>query len=269
MTTYTPATAGVYDLVPPDDQLTGEEAAYVAAARADNTIRGYRSDWREWCAWSSAAAFPTLPATPAGISRYLTELARHGAAVGTMARRLSSIRFAHRIRNLPDPTAAARVMTVWEGIRRTHGAPPDQAAPLMPPELFDVVDACAAVKRWKTRGRPDEPSLGGARDRAMLLLGFTAALRRSELAAVRVEDLAEHPNGLVLSIRRSKTNQTGAQAELAVLPRGTRPARCPVTAVANWIDVAGITDGPLLRRVTKGNRPGPHALNPETINQLV
>ncbi len=153
-------------------------------------------------------------------------------------------------------------MTVWEGIRRTHGAPPDQAAPLMPPKLFDVIDACPTVKQWKTPSRPDEPSLAGARDRALLLVGFTAALRRSKLAALRVEDLGEHPNGLVVSIPRSKTNQTGAQAELAVLPRGTRPSRCPVTAITTWLEATGITDGPLLRRVTKANRAGPQAVNP-------
>ncbi len=264
-----PVSAAAYDLVPPDNQLTSDEAAYVAAARADNTIRGYRSDWREWCAWSASNGFATVPATPPGISRYITELARHGAAVGTMARRLSSIRFAHRIRNLPDPTADARVMTVWQGIRRTHGAPPEQAAPLMPPELFDVVDACPTTKTWKTRGRPHEPSLAGARDRALLLVGFTAALRRSELAALRVEDLGRHPNGLVVSIPRSKSNQSGMQRELAVLPQGTRPARCPVTAVTTWLEAAGITEGPVLRRVTKANKPGPQSLNPETINQLV
>ena len=187
--------------------------------RANNTLRGYRTDWRDWCTWSNATGHPTLPATPAGISRYLTALAKSGVTVGTMGRRISSIRFAHRVRNLDDPTRDARVRTVWEGIRRTHGAPPAQAAPLMPPELFVVLDACPTVRRFKTRGRADEPNLAGARDRALLLVGFTAALRRSELAALRVEHLAEHPHGLVISIPRSKTNQHGLKSELVVLPR--------------------------------------------------
>jgi hypothetical protein len=82
-----------------------------------------------------------------------------------MSRRLSSIRFAHQLRDLPDPTTGARVVAVWEGIRRSHGAPPDQAAPLMPPALFDVLDACPQTKVWKTR--PPEPDLAGLRDRAL------------------------------------------------------------------------------------------------------
>jgi len=90
------------------------------------------------------------------------------------------------------------VVAVWEGIRRTHGAPPDQAAPLMSPELFDVLDACPATKVWRTPGRPDEPDLAGARDRALLLIGFATAPRRSELAVLTIDQVAKHPNGLVV-----------------------------------------------------------------------
>jgi hypothetical protein len=146
-----------------------------------------------------------------------------------MSWRLSAIRFAARLRNQPDPTAHARVVAVWEGIRRTHGALPEQAAPLMPPELFDVLAGCPTTKVFKTRDRSTEPALAGLRDRALLPVGFVAALRRSELAALAVADVAEHANGLVLSLPRSKTNQTGEQAELVVLPHpgpvpGHRPA---------------------------------------------
>ena len=249
--------------------LSADEAAYVRAARAANTLRGYRSDWAEWCAWSKTAGYPEMPATAEGISRYLSFLAGHGAKVGTMSRRLSGIRFAHRMRDLPDPTAAARVIAVWEGIRRTHGAPPDQSAPLMPPELWDVVDRCPATKIWKTAKRPPVPNLAGLRDRALLLVGFVAALRRSELAALTVDQVAEHTNGLVLAIGRSKTNQTGEQAELAVLPRARMTSRCPVTALQAWLTAAAITDGPVFRAVSTGNRAGTRPMNPASVNVLV
>lgn len=187
-----------------------------------------------------------MPAAPSALTAYLTALAGAGASVGTMSWRLSSIRFAHAARDLPDPTATARVQTVWEGIRRVHGAPPEQATPLMPPELLDVLDACPSTRIWKTRGRAAEPDLAGARDRALLLVGFVGALRRSELVALDVEDVAEHANGLVLTLNRSKTNQTGEQPELA-----------------------GITTGPLFRAVAKSNRAGDRALHPESVNDLV
>jgi site-specific recombinase XerD len=249
--------------------LTEDEAGYVAAARAPNTLRGYRSDWSEFTTWCTHRRLSPLPAGAATISGYLTELARAGAKVGTMSRRLSAIRFAHQLRDLPDPTISARVVAVWEGIRRTHGAPPEQADPLMPPELLDVLDACPQTKVWKTRGRPAEPDLAGLRDRALLLVGFFAALRRSELSALTIDQIAEHPNGLVLALPRSKTNQHGEQAELVVLPRAGHPARCPVTALDTWLTASAITAGAVLRPVSKGNRPLPRRLHPESINSLV
>ncbi len=249
--------------------LSEDEAAYVAAARAPNTLRGYRSDWAEFTSWCATEHLTPLPADAATISGYLTTLARAGAKVGTMSRRLSAIRFAHQLRELPDPTTGARVVAVWEGIRRTHGAPPEQATPLMPPELDEVLAACPSTRVWKTPGRPTEPDLAGLRDRALLTVGFFGALRRSELAALRCEQLAEHPNGLVIALPRSKTNQYGEQAELVVLPRASRRERCPVTALASWLDAAGIVAGAVLRPVTKGNRPRDRGLHPESVNTLV
>jgi site-specific recombinase XerD len=251
------------------ERLSEDEARYARAARAANTVRGYRSDWREWTAWCVGQGLSELPADPAAISSYLTFLAGHGAKVGTMSRRLSAIRFAHRLRDLPDPTEAARVIAVWEGIRRLHGAPPEQAAALMPPELFAVLDASPETRHWKTKGRQPEPDLAGLRDRVLILIGFVGALRRSELVALDLDAVAEHPNGLVLTLPRSKTNQTGEQAELVVLPRGGDPRRCTVTALRNWTEAACIDSGPLLRPVSKGNRALARRLNPDSANLLV
>lgn len=252
-----------------DLPLSEDEAGYVAAARAPNTLRGYRSDWAEFITWCAQHRLDPLPAAATAISSYLTELARAGAKVGTMSRRLSAIRFAHQMHNQADPTTSARVVAVWEGIRRTHGAPPDQAAPLMPPELLDVLAACPQTRIWKTPGRSPEPDLAGLRDRVLLLVGFFAALRRSELSALSVDQITEHPNGLVLALPHSKTNQHGLKAELVVLPRAGHPARCPVTALDTWLDATAITAGPVLRPVSKGNRTLPRRLHPESINTLV
>ncbi len=252
-----------------DDSLTVAEARYVTAARAANTMRGYRSDWAEFTTWCTTTNTTALPAEAAAITGYLTTLAERGAKVGTMSRRLSAIKFAHTVHDLPDPTTNARVLAVWEGIRRTHTTPPEQAAPLMPPLLFDVLDACPVTRTWTAPGRPPEPDLAGLRDRALLLVGFVTALRRSELAAVDVAHLSDHPNGLVLSITRSKTNPTGEQAELVVAPHGAHPARSPVTALHAWLAAADVTDGPVFRPVSKGNRPLPRRLHPESINTLV
>ncbi len=251
------------------DYLSVDEQRYITAARAPNTLRGYRSDWAEFSTWCGHAGVDPLPAAASTITGYLSMLAEAGAKVGTMSRRLSAIKFAHRADDHPDPTDNARVITVWEGIRRLHAAPPEQSDPLMPPELWDVLDLCPAMKKWKTRGRPSEPDLAGLRDRALLLTGFVGALRRSELSALDVADVAEHPSGLVLTLPRSKTNQRGDRSELVVLPRGTKTGRCPVTLLREWTEQAQIFYGPLFRPVSKGNRPLPRRLSEGAINTLI
>ena len=170
---------------------------------------------------------------------------------------------------LPDPTGAARVVAVWEGIRRTHGAPAEQAAPLMPPELLDVLEACPETKTWATPGRPPEPDLAGARDKALLLVGFVGALRRSELVALDFEDVNDHPQGLVVTIPRSKTNQEGTEPELVVLPIGPNAGRCPVRALRSWAELAVISSGPVFRPVSTGNRAVARRLSAQTVNYLV
>ena len=250
-----------------EQTLTAAEVSYVDAARAANTVRGYRADWTDFTAWCHTAGHAPLPTDPATLTGYLTHLAARGLKVGTISRRLSAITFAHTVHDLPDPTANARVLAVWEGIRRTHTTPPAQALPLMPPLLHDVLDACPTTRT--SHNRDPEPDLAGVRDRALLLVGFVTALRRSELAALDVAHLAEHPRGLVLSIARSKTNQTGGQPELVVVPQGANPQRCPVAALRTWLDAAAITDGPVFRAVSKGNRALDRRLHPESVNALV
>jgi integrase len=131
--------------------------------------------------------------------------------------RESSIAYAHRFAGQPNPVDAPRVHAVWEGIRRERAQPVDQAPPLMPPVLWDVLAAL-----------PDD--LSGVRDRALLLVGFVGAFRRSELARLERTHVAGHPKGLVITIPRSKTDPYG-KGQLVVLPHSSRPERCPVVSL--------------------------------------
>lgn len=113
------------------DPLGADEQRYITAARAPNTLRGYRSDladFTDWCTGTNAGVDP-IPAVASTITGYLTMLATAGATVGTMSRRLSAIKFAHRAADLPDPTDNARVMAVWEGIRRQLNLHPRSRPP--------------------------------------------------------------------------------------------------------------------------------------------
>ena len=247
-----------------------EGAAQLAkASRAENTLRGYRSDWADFTGWAQTHQLETLPADPQTIALYMTALVNAGAAVGTISRRLSSIRHAHLVAGIPDPTADPVVRHVMLGIRRTSTRRREAATPLMPPLLFDVLDACPREHRTKTTS--PQPSLTGARDRALLMVGFVGALRRSELAAANVEDLREHSNGLLLEIPRSKTNQAG-EPELVVLPRAKVPEHCPVALVERWLDLTGVTAGPLFRAITpRGNQLRHDAahLSGDRLNRIV
>ena len=259
-------------VVAPEEQPlgTGEfalghvEAAYVAASRADATVRGYRSDWNEWTQWCRAHEYTPLPAAPAAIAKYLSFLAGHGAKVGTMSRRRSAIRFAHAAANLPSPLDDATVTAVWEGIRRVHGAPPDRSAPLMPPLLWRCIDATP------TRTDSGETSLSGLRDRVLLLVGFVGALRRSELTGIDIEHLEPHDKGLVVHIPKSKTNQYGDHDELVILPRNTQaPDRCPVTAITAWRGTTGIDTGPLLRGLKRTGQPRATRLSDQAVTDII
>lgn len=227
----------------PADQespLSQDEIYFAERARAANTRRGYRSDLADFARWCGGEDRSALPAAADTVSNYLIYLAHHGAKVPTMSRRLSSIAYAHRFGGHPNPVDTPRVHAVWEGIRREKAQPVDQAPPLMPPVLWEVLDALPHDK-------------AGVRDRALLLVGFVAALRRSELAAVRAEHLGDHPKGLVLAIPRSKTDPYG-EGQLAVLPYSSRPERCPVTALRAWLEAAAIQEDYVFRRIHRNGK---------------
>lgn len=130
-----------------------------------------------------------------------------------------------------------------------------------------MVDACPELKVWRTQGRSPEPSLAGARDRVLLLAGFVGALRRSELAALDVEHIDTHPNGKVIALPRSKTNQTGEQTELVVIPRTASPGRAP-GAGPGWSWQA-FTRGRCCARSPAPTPPAEGRMHPESLNRLV
>lgn len=240
------------------------DLGFGATGHAANTLRGYRFDDHAFATWCAERDLAPLPAAPTTVVAYLTDLAATGTRLTTMSRRMSSLAFAHRRARRVDPTRHPDVRAAWDAIRRAAGDEPDHSAPLLPPELFDVVNACPRTKEFARR--EPEPSLRGARDRALLLVGFVGALRRSELVALDVADIAEHPDGLTLVVRGGPLGTAGEQV---VLPRARYASRCPVRALQYWLDVAGIVEGPVFRGVTKANRAAARPLHPESVNSLV
>ncbi len=191
---------------------------YIAQAWSKNTRRAYQADMQHFYTWGGA-----IPCTKEQVARYLTDHAQL-LSISTLQRRLVSIGMAHRLQGYADPTKHDVVKLTMRGIRREHGKPQEQVAPLLKEDLTVMLSHI-----------PD--TIKGKRDRALLLLGFCGALRRSELVAIRAEDLEFTSQGIILTIPRSKTDQDGRGRKVAI-PKGCGKI-CPVEEINIWLLYSG------------------------------
>jgi site-specific recombinase XerD len=225
-------------MAPPLPVLLDEEAKrYMAVSKAQNTIRAYKSDWHAFSTWCDDRGVSSLPATPETLAVYLAEAART-LKPATLTRRCSSISMAHQMAGHESPTRSFVVRTTLAGIRREKGTAADQKAPILTADLRGMIAALPAT-------------MAGTRDRALLLLGFAGALRRSELVGLDVGDVDDRSDGLVVTIVRSKVDQEGSGRKIGI-PYGSNPATCPVRAMRAWLDRGQIEEGPLFRPIRHG-----------------
>ena len=221
------------------ETIASQARSYAGSALAPATRAAYRGDWTAFCDWCEGAGLEALPAAPATVASYLAARLSAGARVSTVERALCSIAVAHRAAGESSPRDAVVVQHVLRGARRVHGVAPRQVAPLV--DLDRVLAVCGV-------------DLLGLRDRALLLVGWVGALRRSEIVALNVDDLTAEIEGVRVQIRRSKTDQEG-KGRYVGIPHGTHPGRCPVLALRAWLEAAQIIKGPVFRRLDRG-RPG-------------
>ena len=216
---------------------------FIQNAKASSTVRGYRSDWRSFETWCTASGLSALPAAPETVALYLASK----AAVlkpATLTRHMAAIAKAHQAAGHESPASMrhAAVSEVLKGIRRTKGVAQVRKSPLLAAQLIRAL----AVMRT---------DLVGLRDRALLLIGFAGAFRRSELVALDVSDVEIGEDGIAVTLRRSKTDQEGAGRKIGI-PRGSSRDTCPVRSMQAWLAAASITEGPLFRSVNRHGRVG-------------
>jgi site-specific recombinase XerD len=214
---------------------------YVAASRAESTTCVYRTGWAQFTAWCDEHKVTPLPAGAETVACYVADLAKV-AKPATIYARLAAISAAHRAAAHDSPTNEEAVRLVRRGVRRTLGIAQRQVRPVTVPEL-----------RTMFQGLGTDP--GGCRDRALLLLGFAGALRRSELVGLDVADVTEGSDGLTVRLRRSKTDQEGA-GRIIGIPYGSNPVTCPVRAWRAWLEVLRITEGAAFRPVDRHGHIG-------------
>jgi integrase len=221
---------------------------FLEAATAPSTRRAYRADVEHFLAWGGA-----IPSGPDVVARYL---AHHASvlATATLTRRLVGISRAHVAAALPDPTKSDLVRRTLRGIRRVCGKPQRRVAAMMPEDLAAI---CAGLGNCTK----------DVRDRAILLVGFAGAFRRSELVGLDCKHVERSPDGLAVTIARSKTDQEG-RGRKVIIPVGRGPF-CPVAAFECWLAASGIAEGPVFRPVSRAGAMLPGRLSSEAVALII
>lgn len=225
---------------------------YIKASQSKSTRRAYASDLRHFLAHGGS-----LPCKPKRLAKYLAESADSGLAVATLERRVTAIHRAHIDQHHASPARAEIVRQVLQGIRRTVGTKQRQAKPL----LKDDVEA--ALKAIKINCSP----VRAARDSALILIGFASAMRRSELVGMCVEHLYFSAEGVTIELPVSKTDQE-RRGRMVFIPQANG-CHCPVKALADWLEIAGIRTGHVFRSVNRYNGIAKFGLTAQSVALIV
>jgi integrase len=228
---------------------------YASRSKSPATIKAYASGWRDFLSFCAARGLGPLPTTEDTVALYLSDMADRGAKAATIARRLVVISQAHKGADLPSPTTSSLVHRVHAGVRRTIGTAQHGKAPTLVADLRMMLQKLPATRV-------------GVRDRAVLLLGFAGAFRRAELVSLDVADLEFSSAGLIVTLRRSKTDQESQSRRLGI-PFGSSEQTCPVRAVEAWLETAKISDGPIFRPMDRFYRVQPQRLSDKAVALIV
>lgn len=237
--------------------LLPEAAGYFKAGLegAENTSRAYGSDIRKFITWCELREELPVPASLDTLIVYVTELAAE-YKFATIQRHLAAINKLHHVQGLESPSAHRQFKIFLEGIKRTKGIRQKQAP------AFEL-----STFKWAV-SQLDISTNKGLRDKALLLLGFTGAFRRSELVSLNVEHLAFNTDCLVVTLERSKTNQYGDWEEKAIY-FSPNPALCPIRTLQAWIRQLGREQGPLFVSLKKTDGLTEKRLTDRSVYSLV
>lgn len=228
--------------------------AYQDAADAPATLRAYKADLTNFEVWCTQHGFRAIPAKPEIVGAYLAA-AGEGYAMPTLRRRVAAIARACGVAGHPLDTKHPAIRETLRGIGRKHGSRARRSAALTTTEIKKLSQACGTT-------------LTGVRDRALFLVGFAGALRRSELIGLDIAHVTWTGQGMAILIERSKTDKAGVGAEIAI-PRGDSAETCPVSALRSWIAVAKLTAGPLFRKVNRGGVVEKERLCGDAVRQIL
>jgi site-specific recombinase XerD len=235
--------------------LIEDTMGFAAASRAASTVQQYQSNWKSFAAFCTEHGLTTLPATIETVAIYLTHLATSGKSVGTIIGHLSAVKYFHSEHRLTVNWSDPLLTKVLSGIQRSTTRTVVKAEAILTEDLQALVSAVGQ-------------GVAGLRDRAIFLVGFAGAFRRSEITAITVENIEFVDEGMVIHLDRSKTDQLARGADIAI-PHARDPLLCPVRATLAWLEASSVTQGPAFRRVTREGRVGSEALSEEAIRLIL
>jgi integrase len=230
---------------------------YAQSAKSPATIRAYRREWNHFDRWCGDHRLISLPATPETVAMYIADCASD-CAVSTITRRLTAITKAHQAAGYPNSPSTTKHFIVGEtmkGVRRIVGTAQLGKDPLLTADIRKIVEHC-----------PN--NLLGLRDRALVLVGYSGAFRRSEISGIDVEHISRCDDGMIVDLPRSKTDQEGAGRKVGI-PWGRDPDMCPVRSLRLWLRIARIRSGPVFREVDRHGNLSKARLHPDSIGKLI
>ena len=247
------------DIITDIKALQEETLLNLQNSKANNTLRAYKSDFNDFGIFCAQNGFKSLPSEPKIVSLYLTHLSTKDAKISTLKRRLVSIGVIHKLKGHYLDTKHPSIIENIMGIKRRKGSIQKSKKPMLISYLKLIINVIDQLNK---------EDIKKLRDRSIILIGFSGGFRRNEIVSLDYDDLDFVPEGLKINIKRSKTDQFG-EGFTKALPYFDSSQYCPVVSLKNWIEISGITKGPLFRRFVKGSKLSEKRLTDQTVALLI
>ena len=247
------------DVITDIKALQEETLLNLQSSKANNTIRAYKSDFKDFGLFCVKNGFKPLPSEPKIVSLYLTHLSTKDIKISTLKRRLVSIGMIHKLKGHYLDTKHPAIIENIMGIKRRKGSIQKGKKPILINDLKAIINA---INEQKTE------QIKKLRDKSIILIGFSGGFSRNEIVALNYEDLEFVSEGLKIAIRRSKTDQFGEGA-IKALPYFNNPEFCPTITLKKWLDISKISNGPIFRRFAKGSNLSENRLTDQSVALLI
>ena len=227
-------------------------------SKANNTLRAYRSDYKDFAGFCVKHGFKSMPSDPKIISLYLTHLSKT-SKISTLRRRLVSIGVVHKLKGHYLDTKHPVIIENLMGIKRVKGSKQVGKKPILINHLKEIINVINEQKIGE---------IVKLRNKTLILVGFGGGFRRTELISIDYEDLEFVNEGVKIALKRSKTDQFG-EGMLIGLPYFSTETYCPVTNLKNWLKISKIKTGPIFRRFAKGSALTEHRLTDQSVVLII